>query len=182
MEPDAAVLNFVKAMADAGRLRVIGVLVGGARTASEVAGQLGLPVKEAFQHLEMLTSIHVVRRTGEGYELDPAGLEALSKQQLTGKRETYTPAPGLDEKTRRVLVNHLNPDGTLRQIPSQAAKLRVILEYLVTAFTPGVNYTEKEVNTLLRRFHTDTAALRRYLVDSGLMQRVSDGSRYWRPE
>ncbi len=33
---------------------------------------------------------------------------------------------------------------------------------------------------ILRRFHLDTAALRRYLVDNGLMSRESNGTRYWR--
>jgi hypothetical protein len=100
---------------------------------------------------------------------------------LGGSRDTYIPAPGLDEKARKILAAHLNPDGTIRQIPSQPAKLRVILDYLVAAFTPGVDYTEKEVNTLLRRFHPDTASLRRDLVDAGMLDRERDGSRYWRP-
>ena len=42
------------------------------------------------------------------------------------------------------------------------------------------NYTEKEVNTILRRFHLDVVGLRRGLIDSGLMARESNGSRYWR--
>ncbi len=79
-----------------------------------------------------------------------------------------------------MLASHLNKDGTIKQIPSQPAKLRVILDYLITAFTPGVNYTEKEVNTILRRFHLDTAGLRRDLVDANMLARESDGSRYWR--
>ena len=51
---------------------------------------------------------------------------------------------------------------------------------VVDAFAFDTNYTEKEVNTILRRFHVDTAALRRYLVDNKLMAREGDGTRYWR--
>jgi hypothetical protein len=54
------------------------------------------------------------------------------------------------------------------------------LNFIVDAFAYDANYTEKEVNTILRRFHVDTATLRRYLVDNGLMARESDGTRYWR--
>jgi hypothetical protein len=79
-----------------------------------------------------------------------------------------------------VLVTYLNSDGSIKQIPQQAAKLRVILNYLVTAFTPGVDYTEKEVNTILCRFHVDVSGLRRDMIDSGLMARESNGSRCWR--
>jgi hypothetical protein len=58
----------------------------------------------------------------------------------------------------------------------------IILNFIVDAFDFDVNYSEKEVNTVLRRFHTDTAALRRYLVDHRLMARESDGTRYWRED
>lgn len=183
MDDKPDMLDFVKAMADAERLRIIGVLAQRSAGASEVASELGMPLRDAAGHLEMLEAAGVVRRSEEKFELDSAGLEALSKRQFAReKREQYVPAPGLDAKSRKVLAGHLNPDGTIRQIPSQAAKLRVVLEYLVTAFTPGVDYTEKEVNTILRRFHLDTAGLRRDLVDAGLLKRISDGSRYWRDE
>ncbi len=79
-----------------------------------------------------------------------------------------------------MLKNYLNADGTLKQIPSQGTKLLIILNFIVEAFAYDTDYTEKEVNTILRRFHVDTAALRRYLVDNGLMARESDGTRYWR--
>jgi hypothetical protein len=56
----------------------------------------------------------------------------------------------------------------------------VVLNYLVQAFALSTNYTEKEVNQILRRFHEDTAGLRRDLVDAKMLSRESDGSRYWR--
>jgi hypothetical protein len=45
-------------------------------------------------------------------------------------------------------------------------------------FEVGVHYPEGEVNTYLRSFHPDTAALRRYLVDEGFLSR--ERSVYWR--
>jgi hypothetical protein len=81
-----------------------------------------------------------------------------------------------------VLKTYLHADGSLKQIPSQPAKLQIILDYVVEAVAPGVIYSEKEINLLMRRFHLDTAALRRYLVDRGMLERKSDGSQYWRPE
>jgi len=80
----------------------------------------------------------------------------------------------------RNYIGRLNADGSLKQIPPQGNKLLIILNFIVDAFAFDTNYTEKEVNTILRRFHVDTAALRRYLVDNGLMARESDGTRYWR--
>ena len=79
-----------------------------------------------------------------------------------------------------MLKAHLNADGSIKQVPLQPAKLRVILGYLIPFFEFDTNYTEKEVNTILRRFNEDTAGLRRDLVDTGLLDRESNGSRYWR--
>lgn len=181
MTEGSEMLDFVKAMSDADRLRIIGLLTHGSAPASRVASELGMPLRDAADHLAFLEHVGLLRKTGDGYELDASGLEALSKRQFTGGRAAYTPAPELDAQARQVLKAHLHPDGTIRQIPSQPAKLRVILDYLITAFTPGVDYSEKEVNTILRRFHLDTAGLRRDLVDAGMLARERDGSRYWRP-
>ena len=180
MDTQPEMLDFVKAMSDADRLRMIGLLSKGSASLTEAASQLGIPVRDALNHLAFLEFVGVVTKADDIYSLNPSGLEALSKRQFGGGRETYTPAPDLDAKSRKVLAAYLNADGSIKQIPQQASKLRVILDYLVTAFTPGVDYTEKEVNTILRRFNLDVAGLRRDLIDSGLMGRESNGSRYWR--
>jgi hypothetical protein len=71
-------------------------------------------------------------------------------------------------------------DGRIVQIPRQHAKRRVILDLLAQEFEPGVRYSEREVNDTLRRFHPDTAALRRYMVDDEFMERDATGGLYWR--
>jgi hypothetical protein len=183
-------LDFVKAMSDAERLKIIGMLTQRPATAQEVAAELGVPFREAFNHLSFLQFVGVVRSdTAEYsqdsvYELNPERMEALAKARLSDSRKAYTPAPHLDEKTRKVLVTFLNPDGSIRQIPNSIRypdRMRIILDYLIEAFTPGVTYTEKEVNTIIRRFNVDVSGLRRDLVDAGLLARERDGSKYWRP-
>jgi hypothetical protein len=66
----------------------------------------------------------------------------------------------------------------LTEIPSSRAKRLVILERLAQEFEPGLRYDEREVSFQLQMFHDDYAALRRYLVDEGMLTRV-DGV-YWR--
>ena len=173
-------LDFVKVASDADRLRIIGVLAQKPATIKEIAHELDLSFRKAFNHVAYLEYVGVIHRTGDTFLLDDNAVESLSRMQFSGKQEIYKPAPDLDPKTRKVLAAHLNADGTIRQIPFQSSKLRVILEYLISAFTPGVDYTEKEVNAILGRFHEDTAGLRRDLVDAQLLARESDGSRYWR--
>jgi hypothetical protein len=63
-------------------------------------------------------------------------------------------------------------DGRLVSIPARPKKRLVVLRYLREAcFPEDRDYPEKEVNQRLALFHRDVSALRRYLVDTGLMTR-----------
>ena len=180
MNTEPEMLTFVKAMASAERLRVIGALVRGRATQAEIAEQLHVPVRDVFQHLSFLVHVGVVREEAGVYDLDEKAIETLARGQFEGKRPAYEAKDAKQEDVRKVLKNFLNADGTLKQIPPMGNKLLIILNFIVDAFAFDTNYTEKEVNTILRRFHVDTAALRRYLVDHKLMAREGDGTRYWR--
>ena len=180
MNPEPEMLTFAKAMASAERLRVIGALVRGRATQAQIADQLHVPVRDVFQHLSFLAHVGVVREEDGVYDLDEKAIETLARGQFEGKRPQYEAKETKQEDVRKVLKNFLNADGTLKQIPPMGNKLLIILNFIVDVFAYDTNYTEKEVNTILRRFHVDTAALRRYLVDHKLMARESDGTRYWR--
>ena len=180
MNEQPEILNFVKAMASAERLRIIGILARGRATQSEIAGQLGMPARDVFNHLSFLANVGVINETDGVYDLDEKAIESFARGQFEGKRPAFETSDEKPEDVRKVLKNFLNADGSLKQIPPQGNKLMIVLNFIVDAFAYDTNYTEKEVNTILRRFHVDTAALRRYLVDNGLMDRESNGTRYWR--
>ena len=180
MEPQPEILDFVKAMASAERLRVIGALVRGRATQTEIAERLHLPVRAVFNHLAFLVHVGVVREEDGVYDLDEKAIETLARGQFEGKRPMYEAKEEKQEDVRKVLKAYLNADGTLKQIPLEGRKMLVILNFILDAFAFDTNYTEKEVNTILRRFHLDTATLRRNLIDYGFMARESDGTRYWR--
>lgn len=63
-------------------------------------------------------------------------------------------------------------DDRLVSIPARHRKRLVILSYLVERCFPDDRaYPEKEVNQRLALFHPDVAALRRSMVDEGLLTR-----------
>ena len=68
--------------------------------------------------------------------------------------------------------------GRLEVIPARRSKRRHVLDWLAQEFEPGRVYPESVVNGMLGRFHPDYAALRRYLVDEGFMERRQGF--YWR--
>lgn len=66
----------------------------------------------------------------------------------------------------------------LRSVPTDIAERRLVLERIVQNFEPGVRYDERDVNFRIQLVFADYAAVRRYLVDEGFMDRA-DGV-YWR--
>ena len=180
-EPDE-ILSFVKAMASADRLRIVGLLSQGSKRAAEIAEALGMHPSDVMRHLEQLTSSVVVSEADGVYELNEKAIESLARGQFEGRRPVYVPEEDQEEDVRKVLKAYLNADGTIRQLPQEGKKMLIILHFILEAFAFDTNYTEKEVNTILRRFHVDTATLRRNLIDYGFMARESDGTRYWRIE
>lgn len=80
------------------------------------------------------------------------------------------------------IENYLDDQGRIKQWPSKMAMKIKVLTYLSTKFDDGVQYTESEVNELLKKWHTfnDYFILRRGLIDAGLLKRHVDGSRYWK--
>ena len=77
-----------------------------------------------------------------------------------------------------VLRAFLDDEGRLRTIPTKISKRLVILDLLAQEFEPGERYDETEVNSRLRAFHPDVAALRRYLVEERFLDR--EHGVYWR--
>jgi len=76
------------------------------------------------------------------------------------------------------IVRRFVRDGRLTAMPRPGRKRQVVLEHLVQAFEPGHRYAEADVNLVLRQWWGDVAALRRYLVDAGLLAR--EAGEYWR--
>ena len=75
----------------------------------------------------------------------------------------------LSREDAKVLRSYLD-DGRLTTIPAQGTKRLVVLRWLrEQVFTEDRAYPEKEVNQRMALFHRDSAALRRYLVDEGLV-------------
>lgn len=79
----------------------------------------------------------------------------------------------------------LDDEGRVTAWPGQKKRAvqQAILRYLASKFEFGRVYSEREVNELLKRYHTfeDWAMLRREMFENGLLNREKDGSSYWRP-
>ncbi|WP_432835394.1 DUF2087 domain-containing protein [Dactylosporangium sp. CA-092794] len=162
-------------LAEPDRLRVFAAVVLGARTPSAVESATGLParlIEPAIRRLQQGGLLAV-----DGGELSAAA-DAF-KDAVRHQATAAAPQPQLDpDRQRDLILRTFIADGRLTQIPAAHAKRTVVLEHIASSFEPGVRYPEREVNAILRAWHDDHAALRRYLVDAGLLSR--DSNVYWR--
>jgi hypothetical protein len=170
---DAATL--VGLLADPTRLRVVAALALGAGSIEDVAAAAGLPLKDVALAARRLARAGLVRRDGHELELfaDRFGAAARAAAEAAPP-----PEPLSDDPAEDAVLSAFVRDGRLVSIPAQQSKRRVVLEHLVRVFEPGIRYPEREVNALLAVWHPDHAALRRYLVDEGLLSR--EAGLYWR--
>ncbi len=177
-------LNFFKALADANRLKIVGLLAQQDLSVEQLAEMLAVSSSTVSHHLSKLSKIGLVSAQAESYynvyHLNEDRLESLSKEILS--KETLpevTANIDLDAYDSKVVRNYTNPDGTIKAIPTQQKKMLAILKYVVKDFRPDQTYSEKEVNEILEHYHEDYAQLRRELIEFGFMARESGGKSYW---
>jgi hypothetical protein len=181
-ETNTLMLDFFKSMTNKERLKIIGVLATEKLTLEELSTRLSLPVGTISHHMENLVELGLVRLENQCYRLDTRAVEAMARQTLAQQRQ-QTKAEDFEGEAyeRKVLADFFTPQGKLKSLPAQHKKLLVILRYLVNKeFEPGVRYAEKEVNAKLVNYFTDTASLRRYMVDNRYLTR--EKGVYWKPE
>ncbi|MCC7118663.1 MAG: metalloregulator ArsR/SmtB family transcription factor [Anaerolineales bacterium] len=180
-------LLFFKALADANRLKLVGLLSQQAYSVEELAALLNLKPSTVSHHLAKLAQAGLVRARAESYytvyALDEKALEAKSKS-LLARESLSASAAGidLDAYDRKALQAYTRKDGSLKSLPLQRKKFNVILRYILPAFELHKKYSEKKVNEILSAYHADTAALRRGMIEAGLMKREGGGGAYWREE
>jgi hypothetical protein len=129
-------------------------------------------------------------------QLDPRGRKALGKLLGAGlveragdnfvvRPETFREALGEPDSATVTMpgasarVSALFSRGRLVSMPRPGALRTEMLRYLLQRFGPDRAYSEKEIAELLEPVYGDHAAVRRYLVDEGLMDRDNLGT-YWR--
>ncbi len=178
-------VTFFKALSDANRLKIIGLLAQQPYSVEELAALLNLKASTVSHHLAKLSQVGLVSAKTESYynvyQLDEKALEAKSRgifsQENLAASVADIDAGAYDNK---VVKDFVHKDGSLKTIPAQRKKLEAILRYVVKAFEVNKRYSEKKVNEILSGYHEDTATLRRELVGYGLIKREGGGGEYWR--
>lgn len=183
-------LQFFKALADESRLKIVGILANQECSVEELAALMQLKEPTVSHHLAKLKELNLVTMRPEGnsrlYQLDSEALQNISKEIFTTEKiASLIEDVDTEAWESKVLNNYLELDindlektQRLKEIPSSRKKRLVVLKWLANQFDPGVQYSERTVNEILKRHHPDCATLRRELIGYQLMQR--ENGLYWR--
>ena len=178
-------VTFFKALADANRLKIVGLLAQKPYSVEELAALLEIKPSTVSHHLAKLAQVGLVSAKADSYynvyQLDEKALENKSRSLFSQENLAASVASvDADAYDNKVVKDYVRKDGSLKTIPAQKKKLDAILRYVVKAFELEKRYSEKKVNEILVQYHEDTASLRRELVGAGLMKREGGGGEYWR--
>ncbi|HSB66062.1 MAG TPA: metalloregulator ArsR/SmtB family transcription factor [Anaerolineales bacterium] len=180
---DEQLLTFFKALADANRLKIVGLLSQRPYSVEQLAAFLNLRPPTISHHLKLLSEAGLVSARAESYynlyQLESGVLEQIARHlAIQDRLPSMAAEVDMQAYDRKVLHDILLPDGKLKVIPAQRKKREVVLRYILKEFQPEVRYSEQQVNEILSHFHEDTATLRRELIAYRMMRR-SEGL-YWK--
>lgn len=170
--------DIVRALADPERMAIAGLLARADRTADELAADLELDRRRVMTQLGKLTAAGVAAVTDDRrtYRLDVETLRQAA--EIVGPPRDAGLALGAASEDEEYVLKTFFRNGRLTEIPMKRSKRRIVLERVALEFEPGRRYDEREVNAIVGAFFNDHAALRRYLVDEGFLDR--DHGVYWR--
>lgn len=183
-------LSFFRALADRSRLRIVGMLAARECSVQELARALELRAPTVSHHLAVLKAAGLAEARSDGttrwYRLRERELHRKSRELLSrAALERMSADEPLDPDERKVLAHFLDGE-RLTKIPDARAKRFVVLRWLARKFEPGLDYTEAQVNAILKRHHPDAATLRREMVGYRMFSRERGDYRLrpeseWRP-
>jgi ArsR family transcriptional regulator len=163
-----------KALGHPARLLILNLVQIQPRHGEELAAILNLNPATISHHLTLLTNAGLLTSKKDQYyqtySLVPGALDKTLAEII------HLPQPGLTANVeadayRDKVLRTFFRRGRLTGIPAQLKKRQIILEKIAQEFEPGLGYSEHEVNLILLDFHDDVAALRRGLVEMGLLGR-----------
>ncbi|MEZ4641185.1 MAG: metalloregulator ArsR/SmtB family transcription factor [Chloroflexota bacterium] len=163
-----------KALGHPVRLLLLNLIRTKPRHGEELAAILHLQPGTISHHLAQLVEAGLLTSQKDQYYQVYSLVAGVLERPLSDL--VHLPQPDLHAEVevdayRDKVLRTFFKRGRLTRLPAQLKKQQVVLEKIVQTFEPERDYSERDVNFILLDFHEDVAALRRGLIEHGLMTR-----------
>jgi hypothetical protein len=173
-------MDLIRLLADGDRLRVFAAVVLGHESTAEIREATGLGARAVGSALSKLVEGGLLSSDKLGYRVQEHEIRLAARSSTDADADADVDEHGDEPAARAKVLRAFIKEGRLLSIPTSHAKRQIILDVLAQDFEPGVRYSEKQVNLVIGKRFADTAALRRYFVDDGFLDREGGSGRYWR--
>lgn len=167
--------DIIRVVADPLRLSLLGRAAEGTVAIEDVATNLDVPKRKVAEALGKLRAAGLI---DPELRLAESRLREIAAKLPSAEEADAVITDGPWSAAERNILSRFFSGIRLTEIPTSTKKRELVLERLAQEFEPGLRYQEQDVNFRLQLFHPDYAALRRYMVEGGLLTRAEGV--YWR--
>jgi biotin operon repressor len=168
-------IALLKTVADETRIRILRTLFEKDSYVELLSERLGLSPATVSFHMKKLQQAGLVDARREQYYTIYSvkrGVFRHTLEELILEKDGGAATELLrEEQYRRKILKSFMPDGVCRQMPAQLKKRIIVYREIFSNFEGGKSYTEKEVNEIISRIHSDYCTVRRGFIGMGWMQR-----------
>lgn len=172
---EADAIRLFKCLADKSRLQILKSLAIEDMYVERLAERLGLSAPTVSFHLKKLSEAGMVSAyKSQYYMMYSLSRDIFMTSILEIIQEESDEAALQEERDlayRNKVIDTFFQYGKLTSIPAQRKKERIILEKIAESFEKDRDYSEKEVNEIINRFHEDHCTLRRDMIGEGILDR-----------
>jgi len=164
-------IALLKILADETRLEILGILLKEDSYVEKIACELSLTPATICYHLKKMESAGVVNCSrSQFYIIYSLNRDIFNKPlyELIKKDDAVVDT---EEKYKKEVISNFFKYGRLTQIPTQRKKREIVLFEILKLFETDREYSEKEVNEIILRYHEDFCTIRREMIAFGMMTR-----------
>lgn len=163
-------LELLKLLADETRLEILNILLREDSYVEKIACELSLTPATICYHLKKMESAGVVNCSrSQFYIIYSLNREIFDKPLFELIKDDKI--VNTEEKYKKSVISNFFRYGKLTQLPTQRKKREIVLSEILKLFEPDREYTEKEVNEIILRYHEDYCTIRREMISFGMMTR-----------
>lgn len=166
--------ELLKLLADETRLDILNILLKEDSYVEKIACELSLTPATICYHLKKMESAGIVNCSRSQFYIIYSlnrGIFDKPLHELIKKDEEII---NTEEKYKKEVISNFFKYGRLTRIPTQRKKREIVLAEIVKQFDFEHEYSEKEVNEIILRYHEDFCTIRREMIAFGMMSRDHD--------